>query len=47
MLSAVILSILSYSALLLAEQLIHQRYIQLGPPVLKSDPLNFPYTYGR
>ena len=42
MLSALIYSILSYSALQLASQQIHQRYVQLGPLVLKSDPLNFP-----
>jgi hypothetical protein len=41
MLSALILSILSYSAVLLAEQQIHQRYVQPGPLVLESDPLNF------
>ena len=41
MLSALICSIHSYSAVLLAEQLIHQRYVQLGPLVLKSDPLKF------
>jgi hypothetical protein len=27
--------------MLLAEQLIHQRFVQLGPLVLKSGPLNF------
>ena len=42
MLSALIYSILSYSALQLAAQQIHQRYVQLGPLVLKSDPRNFP-----
>ena len=42
MLSALIYSIRSYSALQLASQQIHQRYVQLGPLVLKSDPLNFP-----
>jgi hypothetical protein len=40
MLSALILSIHSYSAMPLAEQQIHQRYVQPGPLVLKSDPLN-------
>jgi hypothetical protein len=40
MLSALICSIHSYSAVLLAEQQIHQRYVQPGPLVLKSDPLN-------
>ena len=42
MLSAVIPSILSYPALLLAKQQVHQRYVQPGPLVLRSDPLNFP-----
>ena len=42
MLSAVIPSVLSYPAMLLAEQLEHHRYVQLGPLVLKSTPLNFP-----
>ena len=42
MLSALISSKYSYSALLLAEQLIHQRFVQLGPLVLKSGPLKFP-----
>ena len=41
MLSALIYSILSYSALQLASQQIHQRYVQLGPLVLKSAPLKF------
>ena len=36
------MSIRSYSALQLAPQQIHQRYVQLGPLVLKSDPLKFP-----
>src|SRR5690554_7101168 len=40
MLSALILTILSYSALHLAAQLIHQRYIQPGPLVLRSCLLN-------
>ena len=35
------LSIRSYSAMQLAAQQIHQRYVQLGPLVLKSDPLKF------
>ena len=47
MLSAVILSVRGYPAVLLAEQLEHYWYVQLGPPVLKSDPLNSPYTHGR
>ena len=42
MLSAVIPSIRSYPAMLLAEQLVHQRYLQLGPLVLESIPLTFP-----
>ena len=42
MLSAVINSIHSYSALQLALQQIHQRYVHLGPLVLKIDLLNFP-----
>ena len=40
MLSAFILAVHSYSALHLAAQQIHQRYIRLGPLVLKSCPLN-------
>ena len=39
MLSALISSQHSYSALRLAAQQIHQRLVQLGPLVLKSDPL--------
>ena len=42
MLSALIHSIRSYSAMQLASQPIHQRYVQLGPLVLKSDPRKFP-----
>src|ERR1700740_1884672 len=41
MLSAFILSVHSYSALHLAAQLIHQRYVRPGPLVLRSCPLNF------
>ena len=41
MLSAFILATLSYSALHLAAQLIHQRYVRPGPLVLRSCPLNF------
>ena len=41
MLSALILSRRSYSAMLLAEQPIHQRSVHLGPLVLKIDPLKF------
>src|SRR5690349_572989 len=40
MLSALILSVRSYSALHLAAQQIHQRYIQPGPLVLRSCPRN-------
>ena len=40
MLSAVISSILSYQALQLALQPVHQRYVQPGPLVLGSTPLN-------
>ena len=42
MLSAFIPSVHSYPAVLLAEQLVHQRYVQPGPLVLRSDPLKFP-----
>ncbi len=41
MLSALIPSERSYSAMLLAEQLMHQRFVQLGPLVLESDPRKF------
>ena len=41
MLSALISSQLSYSALHLAAQQIHQRYVQPGPLVLRSCPRNF------
>ena len=41
MLSALILSRRSYSAMLLAEQQIDQRSVQLGPLVLESDPRKF------
>jgi hypothetical protein len=40
MLSALISSIHSYSALPLAQQQIHQRYVQPGPLVLRLGPLN-------
>ena len=40
MLSAVILSVHSYPAMLLAEQLVHQRYVHPGPLVLGVTPLN-------
>ena len=42
MLSALILSEHSYPALLLTEQPEHQRFVRLGPLVLKSEPLNSP-----
>ncbi len=42
MLSAVILSILSYSAMPLARQQLHQRYVHPGPLVLGAAPLKFP-----
>ena len=40
MLSALILPVHSYSALPLAEQQIHQRYIRSGPLVLRACPRN-------
>ena len=42
MLSAFILSELSYPAMLLAEQLVHQRFVHPGPLVLGTDPFNIP-----
>ncbi len=42
MLSAVIPSKLSYSAMPLARQLIHQRFVHFGPLVLKAAPLKYP-----
>jgi hypothetical protein len=42
MLSAVIHSEHSYSALPLARQLKHQRFVRPGPLVLRTDLLNFP-----
>ena len=39
MLSAVILSVLSYPAMPLARQPVHQRYVHPGPLVLGTDPL--------
>ena len=42
MLSAFILTILSYSAVPLARQQIHQRYVQFGPLVLRAAPVNLP-----
>ena len=40
--SAVIPSILSHPALLLAKQLVHQRYVHPGPLVLRTNPLKYP-----
>ena len=40
--SAVIESILSYPAMRLAPQQVHQRYVHPGPLVLGTDPLNSP-----
>src|ERR687892_878519 len=42
MLSALIPSVLGYPAMLLAEQLVHQRYVHPGPLVLRTAPLKFP-----
>ena len=42
MLSALISTAHSYSAVHLAAQLIHQRYVQPGPLVLRSGPLKLP-----
>src|SRR5574338_1206984 len=42
MLSAFIPSRLSYPAVLLAEQLIHQRFVHPGPLVLRTAPLKYP-----
>ena len=42
MLSALILSEHSYPALLLTEQLEHQRFVRPGPLVLRSEPLKSP-----
>ena len=42
MLSALIQSIVSYPAVLLAEQLVHQRYVHPGPLVLGTALLKFP-----
>ncbi len=42
MLSALILSVLSYRAMLLAQQPEHQRYTHSGPLVLGADPFKFP-----
>src|SRR5690606_12268582 len=42
MLSALILSTRSYPAMLLAEQLVHQRCVHPGPLVLRTAPLKLP-----
>ena len=42
MLSAFILSALSYPAMLLAQQQVHQRCVHPGPLVLRTAPLNIP-----
>ena len=42
--SAVILSALSYPAMPLARQQVHQRYVHPGPLVLGATPLNSPTT---
>ena len=42
MLSALIPPEVDYPALLLAEQLVHQSSVSLGPLVLRRDPLKFP-----
>jgi len=39
--SAVITTKHSYPAMLLAEQLVHQRFVHLGPLVLETSPLKF------
>ena len=41
MLSALIPSELSYPAMPLAEQLVHQRFVHSGPLVLGATPLKF------
>src|SRR5438477_7386054 len=40
--SAIIPSVLSYPAMRLAPQQVHQRYVHPGPLVLRTDPLNIP-----
>ena len=42
MLSALIPSVLGYPAMLLAEQLVHQRFVHPGPLVLGTAPLKIP-----
>jgi hypothetical protein len=41
MLSAVILTMHSYRTMLLAEQPVHQRHVDLGPLVLEIRPFNY------
>ena len=41
MLSALILSELSYPAMLLMKQLVHQRFVHFGPLVLEADSFKF------
>jgi len=45
MLSALIWSVLSYPAMPLVEQLVHQRCVLLGPLVLEKNPLKFPIVH--
>ena len=40
--SAFIKTARSYPAVLLAEQLVHRRYVRPGPLVLRTDPLKYP-----
>ena len=47
MLSAVIPSIHSYPAMLLAEQQVHQWYVHPGPLVLGTGPFNIPSPTAR
>ena len=42
MLSAVIRTVHGHPAMLLAEQLVHQRYVRSGPLVLGTAPLKYP-----
>lgn len=42
MLSTLILSELSYPAMLLAEQLVHHWFVHFGPLVLEAAPLKYP-----
>ena len=47
MLSAVILSVLSYPTVLLAKQLAHQWYVHSGPLVLRAALINIPNAHIR